>query len=61
MTFPLISRAKEILFLVEARGKGSILEALLKDPQRVSELYPAARVRSGSRKKVRWFVCRAAD
>ncbi len=57
LTYPVINRAREVLFLAAGKGKHDIFQAIRRDPGGPESPYPAARVDA---KRVIWFVDQAA-
>jgi 6-phosphogluconolactonase len=54
MTFPLINRSRAAVFLVSGAEKSSVVEMILKKPDRARTIYPAARV--NPRERLMWFI-----
>jgi 6-phosphogluconolactonase len=57
LTYPVINRARNILFLAAGSGKRGIIEAIRRDPGGPASQYPAARVDAA---RIVWFLDQAA-
>ncbi len=53
-TLPVISNAKEIMFLISGKAKQDIVKSILEEPEKAAKRYPAAMVLHTGR--VSWFI-----
>jgi len=53
MTYPLLNRARRVLFLVSGGGKRPVVEGILNEAEAASA-FPASRIRPGG--ELRWYV-----